>query len=197
MYPPPTSPSPDGPSATHRTLTTTELLEEILLNLDNQTLLLSQRVNHTFKSTITGSIKLQKKLFFRLADEDEDEGVKYGDEGINPLARKVPHLTFTTTTTKYGRTKPEITMTWALPKTHDPSAHDPPPSWRRMYIKHGPLRKSSGRRDVWTNMVLDILGTGLGERPMVPVKPWVMGTYENVATHYLSNIMAWAEREVD
>lgn len=43
---------------------TTELLENVLLNLDNRTLLLSQRTNKNFRNVINTSLKLQKKLFF-------------------------------------------------------------------------------------------------------------------------------------
>lgn len=42
-----------------------ELLETILLFLDLQTLLLSQRVSRTFRDVATGSISIQKALFFK------------------------------------------------------------------------------------------------------------------------------------
>ena len=48
-----------------------ELLEAILINIDMKTLLLSQRVNKTFKYVIAGSGTLRKKLFFEQATIDE------------------------------------------------------------------------------------------------------------------------------
>lgn len=51
------------PTAGHKVLNTTELLEAILLNVnDTKTLLLSQRVSMAFEATITGSIHLQRAL---------------------------------------------------------------------------------------------------------------------------------------
>lgn len=43
---------------------TTELLEHILLALDSQTLLLSQRTNKRFRDVIKASQRIQKKLYF-------------------------------------------------------------------------------------------------------------------------------------
>jgi hypothetical protein len=63
---------------------TVELLEQVLLNLDARTLLLSQRVNRTFSNVIAGSIKLQKKLFFKPVDSFQ-EAIDLGigcDHGI-------------------------------------------------------------------------------------------------------------------
>ena len=51
--------------------TTTELLEYILIHLDMKTLLLAQRVNRQFQSTINRNAKLQKKLFFVHASTKE------------------------------------------------------------------------------------------------------------------------------
>lgn len=53
--------------ATHRNhvvavFNTVKLLEQILTNVNTRTLLLSQRVDHSFGSTITGSTRLQQKL---------------------------------------------------------------------------------------------------------------------------------------
>jgi hypothetical protein len=63
---------------------TVELLEQVLLNLDGRTLLLSQRVNKTFSNVIAGSIKLQRKLFFKPVDSFQ-EAIDLGigcDDGI-------------------------------------------------------------------------------------------------------------------
>jgi len=46
---------------------TVELLESILLRLNMKTLLLSQRVDRTFRDTIANSTKLQKALSFEPA----------------------------------------------------------------------------------------------------------------------------------
>ncbi|KAF7192765.1 hypothetical protein HII31_05906 [Pseudocercospora fuligena] len=51
--------------AAHAVLSTVELLEAILLNLDTKTLLLSQRTCKTWQKVIAGSILLQEALFFR------------------------------------------------------------------------------------------------------------------------------------
>lgn len=52
--------------AAHEVFHTTELLENILLQVnDIKTLLLSQRTCKLFQGTITGSIRLQRALFFR------------------------------------------------------------------------------------------------------------------------------------
>ena len=50
--------------AAARAFGTVELLELILDELDERTLLLSQRINKTFAATITDSSKYQRKLFF-------------------------------------------------------------------------------------------------------------------------------------
>lgn len=50
-----------------RALVIPELLEAILLELPPQSVLLSQRVNTTFKACIDGSLNLQQHLFFRQA----------------------------------------------------------------------------------------------------------------------------------
>lgn len=51
-------------AACPQVLHTPELLENILVHLDRKTLLLSQRVNTTFKNVIAGSKPLQRRLFF-------------------------------------------------------------------------------------------------------------------------------------
>lgn len=69
-----TTPHPEAPStilyimpfeATTAVMDTAELREMILLQLDNKTLLLSQRVCKNFKTTIERSKDIQQKLFFR------------------------------------------------------------------------------------------------------------------------------------
>ena len=63
--------------ATVAVLTTTELLEAILIRLDMKTLLLqAQCVSHRWAATIAGSHSLQQKLFMRLATRAE--AVKLG-----------------------------------------------------------------------------------------------------------------------
>lgn len=51
--------------AASKTFQTAELFKSILLGVDRKTLLLSQRVDMTLRLVITGSSKLQKKLFFK------------------------------------------------------------------------------------------------------------------------------------
>ncbi|KAK3646598.1 hypothetical protein LTR56_000502 [Elasticomyces elasticus] len=62
-----------------------ELLEAILLPVDMKTLLLSQRVNATFRDTISTSPRLQEKLYLRQIQAPPSSG--YRDlEGIKNLA---------------------------------------------------------------------------------------------------------------
>lgn len=49
-----------------KSFTTTELVEQMLLQLPMKDLLLAQRVDKIFKATIDGSLKLQQALFFTL-----------------------------------------------------------------------------------------------------------------------------------
>ncbi|KAK3691331.1 hypothetical protein LTR37_018692 [Vermiconidia calcicola] len=57
--------------ATATVMATTELLEHILLHLDMKTLLFAQRVSLRFQGIISGSMQLQKKLFFLWAPIQE------------------------------------------------------------------------------------------------------------------------------
>ena len=57
--------------AAEQVFSVTELLENILVNLDFDTLLLLQRVNQKFRAVIGGSVPLQKKLFFVHCTFDE------------------------------------------------------------------------------------------------------------------------------
>jgi hypothetical protein len=52
-------------AAKFKVLSTTELLEAILLQLSLKDVLLSQRVSKEWRDTIVGSTKLQQLLFFR------------------------------------------------------------------------------------------------------------------------------------
>ena len=68
-----------------------EMLENILLDVDMKSLLLAQRVDKTFKATIDGSVKLQKKLWFlpdtcHIEDPESDE-----DMTVNPLLDDFPY----------------------------------------------------------------------------------------------------------
>ena len=90
--------------AANAVLSTTKLLEKILLRIDAKTLLLSQRTCHKFQEIISGSQWLQKKLFLQevptlsealwLADGEDldkatirfDERHERNEEGmLNPL----------------------------------------------------------------------------------------------------------------
>ncbi|KAK4494363.1 hypothetical protein PRZ48_014661 [Zasmidium cellare] len=190
---PPLNPTNDESSATERTLHTTELLEQILLNLDYQTLLLSQRVNRQFKGTIDGSLKLQKKLFFRLADEDEDEAVKYGDDGVNPLASKVPYLSVSTTSQEYIKSVrqeyPNLHITFYYPNPPPPpSSHTHTPSWRRMYLTPQPFN-SNDEASVTADYESEEAIAGRSHS-YVPKEPVVMGEYEAAARKALDFLLA-------
>ncbi|KAK4544412.1 hypothetical protein LTR36_004303 [Oleoguttula mirabilis] len=56
--------APDSGAAACAVINTTELLEQILSNLDMHTLLCSQQVSCQFKATIDGSATLQRALWF-------------------------------------------------------------------------------------------------------------------------------------
>ncbi|KAK4500302.1 hypothetical protein PRZ48_008491 [Zasmidium cellare] len=62
-----------------------ELLEDILLRVDNATLLLSQRVSTRFRDTIVDSPKLQEKLFFRQPLHPTGAAISNFRENFNPL----------------------------------------------------------------------------------------------------------------
>lgn len=72
-------------TAVQQVLDLPEVIEDILLRVDNKTLLLSQRVSKQFKASIEGSIRIQQKLFFRHPPPDPKG--KDGDfaDAINPL----------------------------------------------------------------------------------------------------------------
>lgn len=74
--------------ATTAVMDTAELREMILLQMDNKTLLLSQRVCKNFKATIESSNDIQRKLFFQVADKVpslRDRMRMRPDEYVNPL----------------------------------------------------------------------------------------------------------------
>lgn len=72
-------------TANDRVLGTPELFEAILLELDMETLLLSQSVNTAFKDAIDSSIKLQRALWFKPTPPKEwPKDVSR----INPLLKK-------------------------------------------------------------------------------------------------------------
>ncbi|KAI1340043.1 hypothetical protein F5Y15DRAFT_423476 [Xylariaceae sp. FL0016] len=73
--------SPSSTATTATPLDIPELLESILLHVDHQTLLVScQRVNRTWHALITGSPRLQRRLFF--APDLNPE------RSLNPLIRR-------------------------------------------------------------------------------------------------------------
>ncbi|KAK5732907.1 hypothetical protein LTR17_010180 [Elasticomyces elasticus] len=57
--------------AANAVLSTTELLEMILVDVDTKTLLLGQRVNRKWQAVISENKQLQQKLFMRLATRSE------------------------------------------------------------------------------------------------------------------------------
>lgn len=72
-------------------LAITELHENILLFLDVRTLLLAQRVNTKWRDIITANKKLQKKLFFKAA-EDFEEVLSLGTVGGDvPIALDISY----------------------------------------------------------------------------------------------------------
>ena len=140
----------DDPVAT--VLNTPELLEHILLQLDERTLLLSQRVSRTFNANIGGSVKLQRKLFFQLepvVDPPAHADSAKGDAGSStkPRFNLLLKLSLTTSNTlKRGGTCPYIRvserqerLSSSRPKRAqhfrymDASTTDRGGSWLKMY----------------------------------------------------------------
>lgn len=60
-----------------------EMLEHVLLDLPMLDLLLAQRVNKQFKSTIEGSMKIQQALFFTPVSDSGDPS--WAEVTLNPL----------------------------------------------------------------------------------------------------------------
>lgn len=74
--------------ATTAVMDAAELREMILLQLDNKTLLLSQRVSKNFKAFIDNTKSIQRKLFFQLDDEVpclRERMRMRADDIVNPL----------------------------------------------------------------------------------------------------------------
>lgn len=154
---------PAEPSAATKVLNTTELLEQILLGVDNKTLLLSQRVSKTFKDTIDRSVKLQRALFFQ-QDPEIQQAVERGEEvdhqrEYNPLlcGRKVKLGDFEV----FNNDSLAICFDWYKVFGQEaPAAATSPASWQRMYFKHGstPYRQCLGVTGHWENGdVIDVL----------------------------------------
>lgn len=74
-------------STAQKTLDTPELLEAILLELPPQSVLLSQRVNKTFKVVTDGSIKLQQHLFFKQRTPQSTDKIQ-----VNPFLAPILQL---------------------------------------------------------------------------------------------------------
>ena len=78
-------------ASTQRLLIISELLEEILLHVPEQELLLSQRVNQTFRNVIKQSPRLQRWLF--CTADHYQEGNELSELKRNPLLKFFcPHL---------------------------------------------------------------------------------------------------------
>lgn len=73
-------------TAAQKTLAIPELLELILLEIPTRELILSQRVNRIFKTTIRNSTKIQQKFFLKLKPKRPD-----GRVALNPFLLHVLH----------------------------------------------------------------------------------------------------------
>lgn len=71
-----------GRSAAAAVTAIPELLREILLYIDNKTLLLAQQVSHDFRNIITGDLSLKKKLFLAPCSYDEAVYLSYETDMI-------------------------------------------------------------------------------------------------------------------
>ncbi|KAK4540515.1 hypothetical protein LTR36_009153 [Oleoguttula mirabilis] len=129
-----------------RVLGTTELLEAIFLDVDLQTLLLSQRTSTFFRSTIVGSTRLQRALFFK---QDPQGTSSDGSERPrrNPLLhwRRFGRLRIPGLPQKIWKLYVEKGLLVVISKAdadwpglkHSP-AGDETASWRRMFLQHSP-----------------------------------------------------------
>ncbi|KAK5136571.1 hypothetical protein LTR08_002585 [Meristemomyces frigidus] len=130
---------PDDPIAT--VVNTPELLENILCRLDERTLLLSHRVSQTFKATIDGSVKLQRKLFFQLepvTDVQQDPEAAKIDDGVctsrsfnSLLRRRLNHSSKAIYTHIWfrGNDKSQLSSLYTMVPQYEGS-------WRRMYLAY-------------------------------------------------------------
>ncbi|KAK5729666.1 hypothetical protein LTR17_011743 [Elasticomyces elasticus] len=197
----PKSPPPTPiPNAGTRLTQTYELLQEILLMLPMEDVLLAQRVNKTFRSTITNSMPLQQKLFLAPLPAQPER------PPINPLLLKPSVLLrlplFYCHQTKelkffdgHERVHLEVrgpVVTWEdsegwslqwrmTPGPHLEQAVLSPGSWENMLVV-----QSGCRIDCWVCGKLQMLGRmelGAGLRmreviqalvkgPLEPVTPW-------------------------
>ena len=148
----------DDPVAT--VLNTPELLENILLRLDERTLLLSQRVSKTFNATINGSVKLQRKLFFqldRIADvQDCPESATvdkcWREQGLNPLLAHLTSFPYDSQSShEYHKVKVFVKHKFWVRRQLDIMALPRFESWTRMYAAQRPVR---GTRILIVEMVV-------------------------------------------
>ena len=138
-------------TAAERVVNITELLESILLQVDTRTLLLSQRTCKSFHSTITGSPKLQRALFFQqdtaacLSNEDpsrnnplflpNDRDLRLRIPNMIPVELDLEQACFDINGTKES-------YEYVGPAIHKRA------SWRRMYLRSF----SEGRKEaIWIN----------------------------------------------
>jgi hypothetical protein len=133
-------------SAQIRTLSTPEILEAILLQLDNQTLLTAQRTCRTWRALIYGSPSLPKALFFlpeaHCGREDEENKTQ------NPLlVNRFPSF--------FGKTK-SVSLLPSLDMLKRPEKLEaylrPEASWRSMLVQQPPI------------LVIGLLETILGKQ---------------------------------
>ena len=129
-------------SAVHTVFHCPELLETLLLNLDMRTLLHTQRVSRQFKATITGSLKLQRALWF-LPDpnifandkfqvvgnpmimEQDESNFPWATFDVNSCLRRIIPVLWLDT--QYGVNFNEV---WIVP----PATTARPGSWRSMLL---------------------------------------------------------------
>ncbi|KXT01652.1 hypothetical protein AC578_2763 [Pseudocercospora eumusae] len=130
--------------ATSKVYDTVELLESILLELPIRDVLLAQRVAKSWQQTISGSIKLQRSLFFKpMAVLTASQSGPRDD--IQFLALDTPCATVlqcpgpkTLLTSVLPVTKSSDSTTLHLDKSLEPNSDGHRPSWTRMLLTQPP-----------------------------------------------------------
>ncbi|PLN79779.1 hypothetical protein BDW42DRAFT_172105 [Aspergillus taichungensis] len=126
-------------SAVTTVLSTHELLEGILLQVDLRTLLISaQRVNHIWHDLISSSLPLQRALFFAPDDNNNTEHT------FNPFLKNAFPTFFLplSGSSEGGRKKLDLNSLEMVLRPDKQTAYlRPAASWRRMLVRQPPVQK--------------------------------------------------------
>ncbi|KAK0365345.1 hypothetical protein LTR91_014372 [Friedmanniomyces endolithicus] len=124
--------------AAERVFGISELRDNILRNLDERTLLLSQSVNRAFASSIAESSEFQRQLFFFA--EEASPNASFSDITVNPLIGKLltnDHLDHNPFEETMETIQVELSSTFLEPPNADNKTYrlkHTSGSWQRMYL---------------------------------------------------------------